>query len=145
VARLRTSIIKETDMIGRGKISDGHADPRPLRGVERRREIRAEDSIETKRIADHLLDTLRRPPTVAEELKAELIGRTACKIRRLAEQGRDSLAERQLLEDLLRVPFNAPASTIGHVVTKGGDPAPDGSAPVSPHWPAPPMAEQPTD
>jgi hypothetical protein len=136
----------------------GLADPRArsLKGVERRREMRAEDAAETKRIADHLLMTLNRPATVADELKAELIGRTACKIRRLAAQGLDSLGERQLLEDLLRVPFNAPASTIGpkvegsaqsyHVVTKGGEPVPDGSRePVSPLWPAPPAAERPAD
>jgi hypothetical protein len=63
----------------------------------------------------------------------------------LAERRRESLDERQLLESVLAVPFNAPAGTIGHVVTKGGDPAPDGSAPVSPHWPAPPTTEQPAD
>lgn len=136
-----------------GKIVDGRADPRSLKGVERRREIRAEDAAETRRIADHLLDTLRRPPTIAEELKAELIGRTACKIRRLAAQGLDSLGERQLLEGLLRVPFGTPASTIGpkvegsgqtyFVATKGSEPVADGSRePVSPLWPAPPRGHE---
>jgi hypothetical protein len=127
-------------------VRDGRNDPRSKKGVERRREIRAEDAAETKRIASHLLDTLRRPPTIAEELKAELIGRTACKIRRLAAQGLGSLGERQLLESLLSKPFNAEAGTIGHVVTKGGEPVTDGSRePVSPLWPAPPMTEQPAD
>jgi hypothetical protein len=134
-----------TDKPGQGKIADGRADPRSLKGIERRREIRAEDAAEVERIASHLLMTLNRPPSIAEELKAELIGRTACKIRRLAEQGRESLPERRLLEDLLRTPFNAPACTLGpkvegsgqtyFVVTKGGDAAPD-RAPISPVWPA---------
>jgi hypothetical protein len=123
-----------TTKLGQGKIVDGHADPRSLKGVERRREMRAEDSAEVERIAGHLLDTLRRDPTIAEELKAELIGRTACKIRRLADQGRESLAERQLLESLLATPFNAPACTLGpkkapgqtyFVATKGDDLAAD--------------------
>lgn len=121
-------------------ITDGHADPRSLKGIERRKQIRAEDAAETKRIAEHLLMTLDRPPTIAEELKAETIGRTACKIRRLAAQGLDSLGERKLLEDLLRTPFNSPATGQTYrVVTKGGDLAPDG--PVSPMWPAPPHAD----
>jgi hypothetical protein len=122
--------------LGHGKIVHGRADPRSLKGVERRREMRAEDAAEVARISGHLLMTLNRPPTVAEELKAELIGRTACKIRRLADQGRESLGERQLLESLLATPFNAPASTLGKkapghtyfVVGKEDDAAPDDGA-----------------
>jgi hypothetical protein len=86
----------------RGRVKDGRKDPRSAKGVERRREIRAEDDAEVKRIAGDLLASLPQPPTVADELKAELIGRTACKVRRLAEQGRESLGERRLLESLLR-------------------------------------------
>jgi hypothetical protein len=106
--------------LGQGMITDGHADPRSARAVERRREMCAEDAAEVKRIAGHLLMTLRRPPTIEEELRAELIGRTATKIRRLAEKRRDDLAERRLLEDLLRTPFNAPACTLGPRVEGSG-------------------------
>jgi hypothetical protein len=122
-----------TAKLGQGKIADGRADPRSLKGVERRREMRAEDAAEVERIASHLLMTLNRPPSIAEELKAELIGRTATKIRRLASQGRESLGERRLLEDLLRVPFNVTTNIIGprepgktyFVAEKGDDAAPD--------------------
>jgi hypothetical protein len=124
-----------TSKLGQGMITDGHADPRSAKGVERRREIRAEDATEIARISSHLLMTLQRPATIAEELRAELIGRTATKIRRLAEQGRESLAERRLLEDLLRVPFNVTTNVVGakapgatfFVAEKGDDTAPDGA------------------
>jgi hypothetical protein len=96
-----------TGKLGHGKIVDGHADPRSLKGIERRRELMAEDAIEVKRIADHLIMTLGRPP------RAELIGRTMCKIRRLDEVRRDNLAERQLLQGLLAVPFNVETNILG--------------------------------
>lgn len=141
------------DKFSRGKIVDGRADFRSARAIARRREMGAEDAAEIARISGHLLMTLGRPPTIADELRAELIGRTATKIRRLADKRRESLAERQLLEQLLAKPFNAPASTLGpkvegsgqiyFVATKGGDTAPDG--PISPNWPAPPTTEQSTD
>lgn len=121
---------------GPGKIRDGRADPRSAKGVERRRELGVQDAIEVKRIADGLLMTLHREPTIADELRAELIGRTACKIRRLAEVRRENLQERQLLESLLRVPFNVTASVIGprapgqtyFVVGKEDEAATDGAA-----------------
>jgi hypothetical protein len=103
-------------MAGPGQISDGRTDPRSLQGIARRRQLRAEDDAEVRRIADGLLMTLRRPATIADELKAETIGRTATKIRRLSEQGRESLAERRLLGDLLSVPFGLTAD-----VTRGPD------------------------
>jgi hypothetical protein len=116
---------------GPGKIRDGHSDPRSAKGVERRRELGVQDAIEVKRIADGLLMTLHREPTIADELRAELIGRTACKIRRLAEVRRENLQERQLLESLLRVPFNVTTSVIGprapgkaFFVAEKGDDAP---------------------
>jgi hypothetical protein len=99
--------------LGQGKIVDGHADPRSLKGVARRRQMRAQDDAEVARISSHLLMTMQGRQTVADELKAELIGRTACKIRRLAEQGRESLGERQLLESLLAVPFNVETNIVG--------------------------------
>jgi hypothetical protein len=115
------------------------------RGRQRRIIMQAEDAAETARVADMLLMSLRRPPTIEDQLKADLIGRTACRIGRLEEQRRSSLAERKLLEDLLRKPFNAPESCIGprvegattqryFTVTKGDgfvcrtDPAPDEAA-----------------
>jgi hypothetical protein len=130
--------------MGDGKIRDGRRDPRSARAVARRKELRDEDGAEVKRICDHLLMTLRREPTIEDVLKAQLIGRTAVKITRLAERRRESLPERQLLESLLRTPFNAPGDTSGgprkpgqkyFVVTKGdgfvakgGDPAADEAA-----------------
>lgn len=130
-----------TSKLGQGKIQDGRRDPRPLKGVERRRQMRDEDDAEVRRISGHLLDTLRRPPTIEDQMKASLIGRTAVRITRLEEQRRNSLAERKLLEDLLRKPFNSEVNLVGprvegstqqyFTVTKGDnftartDPAPD--------------------
>lgn len=114
---------------GHGMITDGRADPRSAKGVERRRQMLAEDAAEVKRIAGELLMSLRRPPTIAEQLKAELIGRTATKIRRLDDQRRQNLAERKLLETLLAVPFNVAVDVLGpkapgrtyHVAEKGDE------------------------
>lgn len=106
--------------LGHGKIVDGHADPRSLRGVERRRQMLAEDAAEVARISSHLLDTLHRPPTIEDEMKAALIAKTSVRIDRLDEQRRNSLPERKLLEDLLRTPFNAPSSTLGPRVEGSG-------------------------
>ena len=46
-------------------------------------------------------------------MKASLIARTSVKIGRLDEQRRNSLPERKLLEDLLRVPFNVRTDVVG--------------------------------
>ena len=97
--------------LGQGMITDGHADPRSLRGVERRREMRAEDADEIKRIAEHLVAGLGREPVFAEIVAGELIGRTVVKIRRLAERGRDDIAERELLQRLMMTtPFGMVAA-----------------------------------
>jgi hypothetical protein len=102
-----------TAKLGRGKITDGRSDPRPLKGVERRRQLMAEDAAEIARIVGHLLETLPRPPTVRDEMRASLIARTSVKITRLDEMRRNSLPERQLLEELLRVPFNVEVDILG--------------------------------
>ena len=73
----------------------------------------AEDATEVARISSHLLMTLNRPPTIEDEMKASLIARTSVKIGRLDEQRRNSLPERKLLEDLLRVPFNVRTDVVG--------------------------------
>jgi hypothetical protein len=75
---------------------------RGLQGAERRRQMRDEDAVEVALISGRLLASLPRPPTVADELQSELVARTAIKIRRLAEQGRQNLNERELLANLLR-------------------------------------------
>jgi hypothetical protein len=134
--------------LGHGKIVDGHSDPRSLRGVERRRELRAEDADECSRITEQLIAGLGREPIGAELVAAELIARTVIKIRRLAERGRDDLAERDLLSQLMMTtPFGmvaapppVPRNIVGpkapgktyFVVTKGGDPAADETTDLDP-------------
>ncbi len=94
--------------IGQGKIFDGSLDPRSAKAIERRRELRSEDADEIKRIAEHLVVGLGRAPIGAEVVGAELVARTLVKIRRLAERGRDDIAERQLLQRLMMTtPFGA--------------------------------------
>jgi hypothetical protein len=82
-------------------------------GRARKLQMQAEDEAETRRIAGHLLDTLRRPRTIEDELRAQLIGRTATKISRLEEQRRNSISERTLLESLLHKPFNSEVNLVG--------------------------------
>jgi hypothetical protein len=132
-----------TTNLGQGKIVDGHADPRSLKGVERRRELREEDAAEIERIAGHLIAGLGREPIGAEFVAAELAARTLVKIRRLAERGRDDSSERELLSRLMvTTPFGmvpapppvppkfnpvgarAPGATFW-VAEKGDDTAPD--------------------
>jgi hypothetical protein len=122
-----------TDKFGPGKIRDGRLDPRSAKAIARRKELREEDGAEIKRISDRLLMTLREPATIEQELRAGLIARTAVKITRLAERRRESLGERQLLENLLRVPFNVETNIVGakrspeqtyFTVEKGDDFAP---------------------
>jgi hypothetical protein len=99
--------------LGQGKVFDGHRDPRSAKGVERRRQLMGEDAAEVARISGHLLMALNRPPTIEDEMKASLIARTSVKITRLDEQRRNSLPERKLLEDLLRIPFNVSVNILG--------------------------------
>jgi hypothetical protein len=112
------------------------------RGRERRNQMQLEDGAETKRIAEMLLMSLHREPTIEDQLKADLIGRTSVRITRLEERRLNSLAERKLLESLLHKPFNSDVNLVGpkvegsttqryFTVTKGDgfvcrtDPAPD--------------------
>jgi hypothetical protein len=88
--------------MGDGKIRNGRTDPKTAKAIARRKELRAQNAAEVAKISSHLLASLPRPPTIADELQAELVARTAVKIRRLAEVGRESIAERTLLAQLMR-------------------------------------------
>jgi hypothetical protein len=128
--------------LGQGLITDGRNDPRSLRGIERRRELRAEDADEIRNITEHLIAGLECAPIGAEVVAAELVARTVVKVRRLAERGRDDLAERELLSQLMmttpfgmvtapppvpsRIGPRSPGATY-FVVDKGDDAVPDGA------------------
>jgi len=100
-----------TDQLGRGKVFDGHRDPRSAKGVERRREIRTEDAVEVKDVTANLIAGLRREPIGAEIVAAELIARTLVKIRRAGERGRDDAGDRELLSRLMMTtPFGMVAA-----------------------------------
>jgi len=123
--------------IGRGKIVDGHADPRSAKGVERRRELREQNANEVEQITAQLLAGLGRPPIGGETVAAEVIAATVVKAKRLREAGRDDSVERHLLHRLLVfTPFGVqptlpridPAAPGAYfVATKGGDPVTDGA------------------
>ncbi len=125
-----------TAKLGHGQIVDGHNDPRSLKGVERRRELREQNATEVEHITAELLAGLGRPPVGGETIAAEVIAATTVKSRRLREQGRDDGEERRLLRELLafspfgmttpmppRVDPGVPGTYF--VATKGGEPAAD--------------------
>jgi hypothetical protein len=117
-------------------IVDGRNDPRSLKGVERRRELRELNASEVEQITSQLLAGLGRPPVGGETVAAEVIAATTVKARRIREQGRDDSEERQLLRQLLafspfgmalpmppRVDPAVPGTYF--VATKGAESAPD--------------------
>jgi hypothetical protein len=118
--------------LGHGKITDGHNDPRSLKGVERRRQLREQNTIEVERITAELVAGLGRPAIGGETVAAEVIAATLVQAKRLREAGKDDRAERHLLHRLLlTTPFGvmpAPPAQINtvspgayFVATKGDD------------------------
>ena len=71
------------------------------RGRARQAELAAENETMVRELVAGLLQSLGRQPIAAELVAAELVARTVVKIRRLAERGRDDIAERELLQRLM--------------------------------------------
>jgi hypothetical protein len=84
-----------TDKLGQGKIADGHRDPRSLKGVARRRELRKEHAeairINSTSMLEGLRQRLKREPTLEEKFTAEGICSLFYQAAKERAQGRSDL------------------------------------------------------
>jgi len=85
-----------------GRFVTGDTPRSGLKGRARMMEIAAANAVEIRGLVAGLLEGIGRPPTVADEIAAEVIASTVVRGRRQRENGHSDAMERRALPALMR-------------------------------------------